>query len=72
MKYYKQGKFICDNCDNCFDEEWKYSAHRKSHSAYKCDLCENTFKFNEMKERHIEAAHTDTIIYCSLGMSVWR
>ena len=62
MKYYKQGKFNCANIDKCFDEEWKYSAHRKSNSAYPCDLCEKTFKFTEMKEKHIEAAHTDKII----------
>ena len=65
IKHFKKGKFNCDDCEKCFVEEWKFTAHKKSHSAYPCDQCEKTFKFNEMKEKHIEAAHRDKIIYCS-------
>ena len=43
--------FECNFCERKFNEEWKMIAHASSHS--KCDHCDKTFKYEEIKQKHI-------------------
>ena len=51
-------------CDKEFDEEWKMSAHTKMHKRYKCDQCEKTFKFPDIRTKHIQVKHQNAKYYC--------
>ena len=44
----KNDQFECNMCDKYFDEEWKMSAHIRNHNKYACDICEKTFKYQEI------------------------
>ena len=46
------GKFNCDDCDNTFDEQWKYDAHVKIHKKYPCGNIDKVFEVTEIKEKH--------------------
>ena len=60
----KNDLFQCNHCERCFNEEWKLSAHVKTHVKYPCDLCDKTFKFQEIKLKHIQISHENLKIYC--------
>ena len=39
-------------------------AHKKNHSTFKCNICEKTFKCQEVMEKHAKIAHEKMKIYC--------
>ena len=56
--------YPCSECEKEFDEEWKMRAHKKNHTKFKCDICEKTFKCQEVMEKHVKIAHEKMKIYC--------
>ena len=55
--------FKCDMCEYEFDEEWKRSAHSKIHK-YKCEQCEKSFKYLDIKRKHVAISHENGKFYC--------
>ena len=51
-------------CDKYFDEEWKMSAHIRNHNKYACDICEKTFKYQEILQKPIKIKHEDLKLFC--------
>jgi hypothetical protein len=47
----------CDECEKVFNEEWKLSAHKKTHKNFKCNQCTKTFKTEDIMEKHIRIYH---------------
>ena len=70
MKKHKSNKrsdieiFKCLECNKEFNEEWKMSAHLKLHQKYKCDQCEKTFKYLDVKTKHVQVKHQNAKLYC--------
>ena len=56
--------FQCDECERVFNEEWKLTAHSKQHVKYACDLCDQTFKTEEVKKIHNKIVHENLKLYC--------
>ena len=54
----------CDVCEKLFNEEWKLSAHIKTHEKYECNQCEKTFTNLDVKEKHVNISHEDVNIFC--------
>ena len=42
--------FKCDRCEKEFFEEWKLRAHVKIHVNYKCEECDKTFAYLDIKK----------------------
>ena len=57
------GNFVCEQCDKSFAEEWKLTAHIKTHKSYPCNQCDKIFIHKETELKHIRAAHEH--LYCS-------
>ena len=57
-------KFECDECKRCFDEEWKMSAHLKSHKKYACNQCDKTFKWEDVLKKHVRISHENVKLFC--------
>ena len=51
-------------CQKVFDDEWKLSAHKKSHTDYPFDKCDKTFNHEGTRTRHKRAVHEQLRIYC--------
>ena len=49
--------FKCDDCDKQFDEVWELNAHSKNHKRYPFEHCDKTFRFKDIKEKHIKVSH---------------
>ena len=56
--------FKCDQCEKVFNEEWMMSAHLKTHKKYKCEKCDKTFKYLDIKKKHVLIRHENTKLYC--------
>ena len=58
--------FKCSQCEKEFGEEWKMSAHLKSHKKYECDKCEKSFKYLDIKIKHVivPVKHEKAKFYC--------
>ena len=56
--------FKCDQCGNEFNEKWKLNAHLKTCRTNKCDVCEKTFRYEDLRKKHILIAHENLKIYC--------
>ena len=56
--------FICDLCNKEFNEKWMMNAHRKKHRMHKCDRCDKTFKYQDIKKKHILITHENVKLYC--------
>ena len=48
-----------------FNEEWKLNAHKKTHRTHVCGECEETFKFEDILEKHKAIKHGNLRIFCS-------
>ena len=57
-------KFECDECKKCFGEEWKLSAHLKSHKMYLCNKCDKSFKWQVVMEKHVRISHENVKLFC--------
>lgn len=55
----------CGECEKSFDEEWKLNAHVKSHVKYSCDKCDQSFRYQEIKEKHVKIMHENLKLYCN-------
>ena len=60
----QKGDFKCADCEKEFDEEWKINAHIKTHKNFKCDKCEKTFKYQDIKTKHMQISHGNSKFYC--------
>ena len=58
------GTYQCDVCNKQFKEEWKFSAHVRSHKKYPCEHCEKSFPYESLKVKHVTAVHENLRIYC--------
>ena len=58
------GIFKCVRCEKEFDEQWKLSAHMKIHEKYQCEQCEKSFKYADIKKKHILITHENAKFYC--------
>ena len=56
--------FRCDHCEREFDEKWKLSAHLRTCKNNKCDVCDKTFKYEDLKKKHMLITHENFKIYC--------
>ena len=56
--------FKCDFCNKDFNEQWKMCAHIKKHDKHKCELCDKTFKYLDIKKKHILVSHEGVKLYC--------
>jgi hypothetical protein len=56
--------FKCDECAKDFNEEWMLSAHLKTHKKYKCEKCDKSFKYLDIKKKHVLIQHENTKLYC--------
>ena len=56
--------FKCSKCGKTFNEEWKLNANAKSHNQHKCELCEQTFKYENLKQKHVKIVHENIKLYC--------
>ena len=54
----------CDDCEKTFNEEWKLTAHIRTHKKYSCDQCDKSFKFEDTRSKHIKIAHEGLKLYC--------
>ena len=45
---YLNQSFKCANCDHTFNDEWKMEAHLKTCKTSRCDLCNKTFKCEDI------------------------
>ena len=61
-KHRSVGTIKCNKCERMFDEEWKMTAHLKTHII--CNICEKTFKYQDILEKHIKIAHENAKLYC--------
>ena len=57
-------KLQCDVYGKVVNKEWKISAHRKIHADYGCSVCEKTFKYQEIKSKHMRIAHENLKLFC--------
>ena len=56
--------YNCDKCRKEFDEEWKLNSHLKVCKVNKCDQCDKSFKYIEIKKKHVQISHENFKIYC--------
>ena len=56
--------YECEQCRKEFDEEWKLGSHLKVCKMIKCDQCEKSFKYLEIKKKHVQISHENLRIYC--------
>ena len=56
--------FKCDHCDSEFKEKWKMNAHLKQHEKHKCEQCGKTFKYQDIKKKHVLVSHENVKLYC--------
>ena len=54
----------CDHCGKVFDEQWKMTAHLRNCKQNKCEVCDKTFKYEELKKKHMLITHENFRIYC--------
>ena len=58
-------EFKCDKCETIFAEEWKFKAHQKVHmEKYSCEVCEKTFKCEDILSKHQQIVHENLKLYC--------
>ena len=62
--YHSKESMKCSECERIFDEEWKLNAHLKKHKEFSCQQCEQTFKYEDIIEKHIAIAHEGMKLYC--------
>ena len=61
----KSKEFRRDKCDKVFTEEQKFKAHCKIHvKNYSCEVCERTFKCEDILGKHHKIAHENLKFYC--------
>ena len=60
----RRGSYQCEQCEKCFNEDWKLSAHNKTHKVYSCNQCTNSFKYEELKDKHVKIAHENVKLFC--------
>ena len=56
-------KIKCEECDMEFNEKWKFNAHIKTHEN-KCDVCDKTFKSEDVKTKHVKISHESLKLFC--------
>ena len=56
--------FKCNDCVKEFNEEWMMRAHEKTHKKYQCEKCDKSFKYLDIKKKHVLIAHEKTKLYC--------
>ena len=56
-------EFKCDKCKREFDQDWKMQAHMKEHSKKQCERCTKTFKYEEIKKKHMQITHENAKIF---------
>ena len=56
--------FECNECERKFDEEWKLCAHKKNHLKYPCNLCDKTFKSEDIRDIHVRISHEGLQLFC--------
>ena len=49
--------YKCEQCRKEFDEEWKLNSHLKVCTMNKCDQCDKSFKYLEIKKKHVQISH---------------
>lgn len=54
----------CDHCGKVFNEQWKMTAHLKTCKQNQCEMCDKTFKYEELKKKHMLITHENFRIYC--------
>ena len=60
------GKFVCEQCDKSFAEEWKLTAHIKTHKSYPCNQCDKIFIHKETELKHIREQHMNILDFIAL------
>ena len=60
----KKELYKCIQCEKEFNEEWKFSAHMKIHKKYECEKCGKTFKYLDIKIKHVQVQHEKAKFYC--------
>ena len=56
--------FKCDHCEKEFNKKWKLDAHLNICRTNKCDACDKTFKYNDLKKKHNLIANENFKLYC--------
>ena len=51
-------------CEREFHEEWMRRAHMKTHEKFKCEQCEKSFKYLDIKKKHVLISHENVKLYC--------
>ena len=54
----------CDNCEKDFVEKWKITAHLKTYKKNQCEVCGKTFKYEELKQKHMLISNENFKMYC--------
>ena len=54
----------CDKFGTVFNEQWKMIARLKTCKQNQCELCGKTFKYEELKKKHMLITHENFRIYC--------
>ena len=54
----------CAYCEKEFNEEWKKQAHMQIHKKYPCNVCDKTFKYLDIMNKHVQIVHEKAKLYC--------
>ena len=58
-------EYKCNECEKVSTEDWKLKAHCKIHvERYSCEVCERTFKCEDIMSKHHKIAHKNLKFYC--------
>ena len=62
--------YICVKREKVFSEEWQLKAHCKIQvERYSCEVCERTFKCEDIKSKHQQIAHENLKLYAIISLT---
>ena len=62
--HHSEESLKCNQCEQMFYGEWKLNVHIKTHREYSYQMCERTFKYEQILVKHMKIAHEDIKLYC--------